>query len=295
LIIAAMKAKLVAAPMRRPMPSSRFWRRGGGAASIWPEPKAHAFARAKPKLHIGPNMHVYANPARFLKIARPLTAWLGWAGAAMILGALAWGLVLAPSERLQGESVRILYVHVPAAWLAMAGWTGIAVASLMQLVWRHPLSAVAARALAGPGALFTALCLATGSLWGKPTWGTWWEWDGRMTSMLVLLFLYLGFIALAGAEKEKGGEGRITAIFGLVGAVNLPIIHYSVVWWNTLHQGQSISFVRGSSTIHGSMLWPLLVSALGFSLLFGAIVLMRMRAELARLKVEARLKRMAGP
>jgi heme exporter protein C len=239
-------------------------------------------------------MHVYANPARFLKIARPLTAWLGWAGAAIAAGALAWGLLLAPSERLQGESVRILYVHVPAAWLAMAGWTGIAVASLMQIVWRHPLAAVAARALAGPGALFTAICLATGSLWGKPTWGTYWEWDGRMTSMLVLLFLYLGFIALAGAEKEKGGEGRITAIFGLVGAVNIPIIHYSVVWWNTLHQGQSISFVRGTSTIHGSMLWPLLVSALGFSLLFGAIVLIRMRAELARNKVEARLRRMAG-
>jgi heme exporter protein C len=240
-------------------------------------------------------MHVYANPARFLKIARPLTAWLGWAGGAMILAALAWGLFYTPPERLQGESVRILYVHVPAAWLGMAGWSGIAAASIMQLVWRHPLATIAARAVAVPGALFTALCLATGSLWGRPTWGTYWEWDGRMTSMLVLLFLYAGFIALAGAEKEKGGEGRLTAIFGLVGAVNLPIIHYSVTWWNTLHQGQSISFVRGTSSIDGSMLWPLLVSALGFSLLFGAIVLMRMRAELARLKVEARLKRMVTP
>ena len=140
--------------------------------------------------------------------------------------------------------MRILYVHVPAAWLAMAGWTGIAIASLMQIVWRHPLAAVAARALAVPGALFTALCLATGSLWGKPTWGTYWEWDGRMTSMLVLLFLYLGFIALAGAEKEKGGEGRLTAIFGLVGAVNIPIIHYSVIWWNTLHQGEHLLRAR---------------------------------------------------
>jgi len=240
-------------------------------------------------------MHVYANPARFLKIARPLTAWLGWAGGAMIVVALAWGLIYTPPERLQGESVRILYVHVPAAWLAMAGWSGIAAASLMQLVWRHPLATIAARAIAVPGALFTAICLATGSLWGRPTWGTYWEWDGRMTSMLVLLFLYAGFIALAGAEKERGGEGRITAIFGLVGAVNLPIIHYSVLWWNTLHQGQSISFVRGTSSIAGPMLWPLLVSALGFSLLFGAIVLMRMRAELARLKVEARLKRMVAP
>jgi heme exporter protein C len=239
-------------------------------------------------------MHVFANPARFLKIARPLTAWLGWLGGAMIAGALLWGLFVAPAERFQGESVRILYVHVPAAWLAMAGWTGIAAASLMQLVWRHPLAAVAARAISVPGALFTAICLATGSLWGKPTWGTYWEWDGRMTSMLVLLFLFLGYIALAGAEREKEGEGRLTAIFGLVGAVNLPIIHYSVVWWNTLHQGQSIDFVRGTSKIDGSMLWPLLSSALGFTLLFAAIVLMRMRAELARNKVEARLKRMAA-
>jgi len=239
-------------------------------------------------------MHVYANPARFLKIARPLTAWLGWAGAALIAAALAAGLFYAPPERLQGESVRILYVHVPAAWLGMAGWTGIAAASLMQLVWRHPLAGLAARAIAAPGAVFAALCLATGSLWGRPTWGTYWEWDGRMTSMLVLLFLYLGFIALAGAEKERGGEGRLTAIFGLVGAVNLPIIHYSVVWWNTLHQGQSISLVRGTSTIAGPMLWPLLGSALGFSLLFGAVVLMRMRAELALNKVEARMKWMAG-
>ena len=176
----------------------------------------------------------------------------------------------------------------------MAGWSGIAIASLMQLVWRHPLSSVAARATAVPGAVFAFVCLATGSLWGRPTWGTYWEWDGRMTSMLVLFFLYVGFIALAGAEKEKGGEGRLTAIFGLVGAVNLPIIHYSVTWWNTLHQGQSISIVRGTSTIDASMLWPLLVSALGFSLLFGAIVLMRMRAELARNKIEARMRRMAS-
>jgi heme exporter protein C len=240
-------------------------------------------------------MHVYANPARFLKIARPLTAWLGWAGVALIVVALAVGLFYAPPERLQGESVRIIYVHVPAAWLGMAGWSGIAVASLAQLVWRHPLAALAARAIAVPGALFAFLCLATGSLWGRPTWGTYWEWDGRMTSMLVLLFLYFGFVALAAAEKEKGGEGRITAIFGLVGAINLPIIHYSVLWWNTLHQGQSISFVRASSTIAAPMLWPLLAAALGFSLLFGAIVLMRMRAELARNKVEARLKRMAAP
>src|SRR5437868_11374744 len=137
-------------------------------------------------------MHVFANPARFLKIARPLTAWFGWLGGAMILGALAWGLFLAPAERFQGESVRIIYLHVPAAWLAMAGWTGIAAASLMQLVWRHPLAAVAARAIAVPGAVLPFIRLATGSLWGKPTRRPWWEWDGRLNSMVVLLFLFLG-------------------------------------------------------------------------------------------------------
>jgi heme exporter protein C len=236
-------------------------------------------------------MHIYANPARFLRLARPLTGWLGWGGATLIAAALAAGLFLTPEDYLQGQSVRIMYVHVPAAWLGMGGWTGIAVASLMQLVWRHPLAAVAARAVAVPGVLFTAICLVTGSLWGRPTWGTYWEWDGRMTSMLVLLFLYVGYIALGEADRERGGEGRITAIFGLIGAINIPIIKYSVEWWNTLHQGQSIG-VRGSS-IDASMLWPLLLSTLGFSLLFAAIVLMRMRAMLARQKVEGRLRRMA--
>lgn len=239
-------------------------------------------------------MHIFANPARFLKLARLFTPWLGWGGALLVLGGLAVGLFASPEDYLQGESVRIMYVHVPAAWLGMAGWTGIAVASLAQLVWRHPLAAVAGKAIAVPGALFTALCLVTGSLWGRPTWGTYWEWDGRMTSMLVLLFLYFGYIALADADRERGGEGRITAIFGLVGAINIPIIRYSVEWWNTLHQGQSISFTGGGSSIDASMRWPLLVAALGFTLLFGAIVLMRMRAALARQKVEARLRRMAA-
>jgi heme exporter protein C len=239
-------------------------------------------------------MHIFANPAHFLKIARPLTAWFGWAGALLAAAGLAAGLFLSPKDYLQGESVRIMYVHVPSAWLAMAGWTGIAVASLVQLVWRHPLAAVAGRAVAVPGALFTALCLVTGSLWGRPTWGTYWEWDGRMTSMLILLFLYFGYIALESADRERGGEGRITAIFGLLGAVNIPIIRYSVEWWNTLHQGQSISFTGGGSSIDGSMLWPLALAALGFTLLFGSVTLMRMRAFLARAKVDARLRRLAA-
>jgi heme exporter protein C len=238
-------------------------------------------------------MHIFANPARFLGLARPLTPWLGWAGALLLILSLTAGLLFTPPDYLQGESVRILYVHVPAAWLGMAGWGGIAVASLMQLVWRHPLAGIAARAIAVPGALFTGICLLTGSIWGRPTWGTWWEWDGRLTSMLILFFLYIAHLALSGAGQERGEQGsRIAAIFGLVGAINIPIIHYSVLWWRTLHQGPSIT-LRGS-TIDGSILWPLPLAMLGFTLLFGAIVLMRMRALLADAKVEARLRRMAA-
>jgi heme exporter protein C len=235
-------------------------------------------------------MHAFANPARFLKIARPLTPLLCWTGLILAAIGLGAGLFVAPPDYLQGESVRIMYVHVPAAWLGMAAWGGIAVAGLAQLVWRHPLAAIAARALAVPGLVFTAVCLATGSLWGRPSWGTYWEWDGRMTSMLVLLFLYIAFVALADADADRGGDGRIPAVFGLVGAINLPVIYYSVVWWRTLHQGQSLSFTK--STIAPSMLWPLLVSALGFTLLFAGITLMRMRAMLARNRVEARMKRL---
>jgi heme exporter protein C len=236
-------------------------------------------------------MHGFANPTRFLKIARPLTPILGWLGAALLLFGAYAGLVLTPPDYLQGETVRILYVHVPAAWLGMGGWTGIAIASLAQLVWRHPLAGIAARAIAVPGALFTAICLMTGSIWGRPTWGTWWEWDGRMTSMLVLLFLYAGYIALSGATAKPGGISRVTAIYGLVGAINIPIINRSVVWWKSLHQGPSIT-LKGSS-IAPEILWPLGFTVIGFSLLFGAIVLMRMRAILAETKVEARLQRMA--
>lgn len=236
-------------------------------------------------------MHILANPARFLRIAVPLTPWLLGVGLVLTFGGLASGLLLTPPDYLQGESVRILYVHVPSAWLGMAGWLGIAIASLSQIVWRHPLAGVAARAIAAPGALFTALCLVTGSLWGRPTWGTWWQWDGRLTSMLVLLFLYVGYIALARADAERSADGRATAVFGLVGAINLPVIHYSVMWWRTLHQGPSITL--SGSTIDGAILWPLPVALAGFSLLFAAIVIMRMRAALADTRVEARLRRQA--
>jgi heme exporter protein C len=236
-------------------------------------------------------VHFLANPARFLRFARPATAWLMAAGLLLAIVGMVAGLTLTPPDYLQGETVRILYVHVPAAWLGMAGWTGIAAASVSQLVWRHPLSAIAGRAVAPAGATFALVCLITGSIWGRPTWGTWWEWDGRLTSMLILFFLYLGYIGLASAEKQRGGEGRLAAIFGLVGTINLPIIHFSVLWWRTLHQGSSIG-IRGSS-IDSSIQWPLPLTLVGLTAIFAAVVLMRMRAELAEAKVEARLRRAA--
>jgi heme exporter protein C len=239
-------------------------------------------------------MHAFANPARFVGLARPVTPWLFWSGILLVAAGCTAGLFLTPADYLQGETVRILYIHVPAAWLGMAGWSGIALSGIAQIVWRHPLAGIAARAIAVPGALFTAICLATGSIWGRPTWGTWWQWDGRMTSMLVLLFLYLGYIALASASaqsSEQGGVSRVTAIYGIVGAVNIPIIKGSVVWWNSLHQPASITL--GGSAIDPSMLWPLGLTVLGFSLWFGAIVLLQMRAILAANRVEARMRRLA--
>lgn len=236
-------------------------------------------------------MHGFANPARFLRLARWLTPLCLVSGLILTAASLWFGLFLAPAERLQGDTVRILFIHVPAAWLGMGGWTALAIASLTELVWRHPLAGIAARAIALPGAWFTALCLATGSLWGRPAWGTWWVWDGRLTSMLVLLFLYFAYMALADAAQRDGGSTRVAAIFGLVGAINIPIINRSVVWWNSLHQPPSITM--GKSAIDPAFLWGLLVASLGFSLIFGAVVLMRMRTILADQQAEARLRRMA--
>ena len=235
-------------------------------------------------------MHRFANPARFLRLAKPLTSALFWPGLLLVLGACGWGLMAAPAERLMGDTVKIIFVHVPSAWLGMAGWTGIAVASIVQLVWRHPLAGIAARAIAVPGAVFAAICLATGSIWGRPTWGTWWVWDGRLTSMLVLFFLYLGYIALANASSEKGDTSRVASVFGIIGAVNIPIINRSVIWWESQHQKASITL--GGSSINDAYLVPLFVSVIGFSLLFGAIVLMRMRGALAEMRIDARMRRM---
>ena len=236
-------------------------------------------------------MHGFANPKRFLALARWLTPLLLISGLLLAGGALLWGWFVVPPDRLMGETVRILFIHVPSAWLGMGGWTAIAISSAVALIWRHPLSDLAARGAAVPGMVFTAICLVTGSIWGRPTWGTWWEWDGRLTSMLVLLFLYFGYIALAQASAREGASSRIPAIFGLVGAINIPIINRSVIWWNSIHQPSSITI--GKSAIDAEFLVPLLIAALGFSLLFGGVVLARMRALLADIQTEARLRRKA--
>ncbi|MEM9312257.1 MAG: heme ABC transporter permease CcmC [Pseudomonadota bacterium] len=249
-------------------------------------------------------MHIYANPKRFLSLASWLTPLLFWSGLALAGGVIAYGLAPdlprfltamglqpVPPDRLMGETVRILFIHVPAAWLGMGGWAGIAISSAALLIWKHPLAALSARAIAVPGLVFTLICLATGSIWGRPTWGTWWVWDGRLTSMLVLAFLYVGYLALAQAAAREGASPRIAAIFGMVGAINIPIINRSVVWWNSLHQPPSLT--AGKSSIDGVFLAPLLIAVLGFSLLFGAIVLMRMRALIAQAQIEARLRRRA--
>lgn len=236
-------------------------------------------------------MHGFANPKRFSSLAKWLTPLLLGSGLVVTAFALIWGFFFVPPDRLMGETVRILFVHVPTAWLGMGGWSVIAIASLVFLVWRHPLANLAAQAAALPGLVFTAICLVTGSIWGRPTWGTWWVWDGRLTSMLVLLFLYFGYIALSQAVDREGASARIPAIFGLVGAVNVPIINRSVVWWNSLHQPPSITM--GNSAIDDAFLWPLGFAVLGFSLLFGAIVLARMRMLLATIQAESRLRRKA--
>jgi heme exporter protein C len=225
----------------------------------------------------GRSLHRFANPGQFLRLSGAVLPWL--TGAALVLTALGlgWGLFLAPADWQQGDAVRIMYVHVPAAWLASSGYLALAACSVLSLVWRHPLADLAAGEIGPVGAGFTALCLATGSLWGKPMWGAWWVWDARLTSVLVLFFLYLGHIALVRAFDDPTRGYRAGAILALVGVVNLPIIKFSVDWWNTLHQPASIS-LTGAPTMYVGMLWPLLFAAFGYTLAFAAIVLARTRA-----------------
>lgn len=224
-------------------------------------------------------MQRFANPARFRRLADRFQPWI--AGAMVLTLALGvyLSLFVAPPDYQQGETVRIMFVHVPSAWLALFIYLVVAAASFVGLVWRHPLAHVAARAASPIGACFTFLALVTGSLWGKPMWGTWWVWDGRLTSVLVLFFLYLGHMALLNAFENSERGQRSAAILALVGVVNLPVIKFSVEWWNTLHQPASVLRLDGP-TIDPSMLWPLLVMALGFKLYFLLVLLIRMKGGL---------------
>ncbi|HEX5453137.1 MAG TPA: heme ABC transporter permease [Stellaceae bacterium] len=227
-----------------------------------------------------------ANPARFMRASGAVLPWLGLASAAVLAIGLVWSLVFAPPDYQQGESVRIMFIHVPAAWMALSVYLFMAVASAAALVWRHPLADIAAQAAAPVGAGFTLVCLATGSLWGRPMWGAWWVWDARLTSVLVLFFLYLGYIALVNAFDDPGRGVRAGALLAIVGVVNLPIIKFSVDWWNTLHQPASV-FRLGGPTIAISMLLPLFVMAIGFLLLFMWMLLLRMRTALNERKAQA--------
>jgi heme exporter protein C len=214
--------------------------------------------------------------------------WLAWPGAVITAVALLWGLFFAPADWQQGDAVRIMYVHVPAAWLASAGYFSLAAASFASLVWRHPLADLAAVEIGPVGAAFTAICLITGSLWGKPMWGAWWVWDARLTSVLVLFFLYLGHIALVRAFDQPERGYRAGAILALVGVINLPIIKFSVDWWNTLHQPATIT-LTGAPTMSVSMLWPLLLAAFGYTLVFAALVMARLRAAVMERRIRSLL------
>jgi heme exporter protein C len=225
----------------------------------------------------------FANPSWFLRFAGRTIPWLG--GATLLAFAFAIDqAMIAPDDYQQGATVKIMFLHVPSAWLGMLCWGLMTVAALGTLVWRHPLADVTAKAAAPIGAAFTLLCLVTGSLWGRPEWGTYWVWDARLTSELVLFLLYLGVIALWRTVEDPSRAARAVAILTLVGAIDLPIIKFSVDWWNTLHQGASV-FRPGGSTIYPTILIPLFIMALAFTLLFVTLLFAAMRNEILRRRV----------
>ncbi len=220
----------------------------------------------------------HSSPKYFYRLAGRLIPWFGWIFLAFLIAGLYYGLFVAPPDYQQKDSYRIMFIHVPAAWMSMFIYMVIAVAGAIGLVWRIKLADVIAASSAPIGASFTFLALATGSLWGKPMWGAWWVWDARLTSELILLFLYLGIIALNSAIEDKRTASRASAVLALVGVVNIPIIHYSVEWWNTLHQGPTVTKLSAPS-IDISMLIPLLLMAIAFQFYYATVVLMRARCE----------------
>ncbi len=220
----------------------------------------------------------HSSPKYFFRLSGKLIPWFGWLCLAFIIAGLYYGLIEAPPDYQQKDSYRIMFVHVPAAWMSMFIYMVMAIAGGIGLVWRIKLADVIAASSAPIGASFTFIALVTGSLWGKPMWGAWWVWDARLTSELILLFLYLGVIALNSAIDDKRTASRASAVLALVGVVNIPIIHYSVEWWNTLHQGATVTKMAAPS-IDISMLIPLLLMALAFKLYYATVVLMRARCE----------------
>lgn len=221
----------------------------------------------------------YASPRYAYNLARRLTPWFAWSAALLFIAGLYGGLVYAPPDYQQGDGFRIIYVHVPAAWMSLFTYMVMAGAGAAGLIWKTKVSDAVARNCAPLGAAFTFLALCTGSLWGKPMWGTYWVWDARLTSELILLFLYLGYMALQSAIEERRTAARAGAVLALVGVVNIPIIHYSVIWWNTLHQGPTIT-LTGAPTMATSMLIPLLIMTLAYMCYFGAVLLVRVRADI---------------
>ncbi len=232
------------------------------------------------------SLHRFANPTRFMRLSGAVLPWVVGGAAICFPVGLYLALIASPPDYQQGETVRIMYVHVPAAWMALFVYTAMAAASAVALIWRHPLADLAAKSCAPIGAGFTLIALVSGSLWGQPMWGTWWVWDARLTSVLILFFLYLGHIALFDAYDDPTKGARAAAILALVGFVNVPIIKFSVDWWNTLHQPASVVKMSGPS-IDASMLWPLLIMALAFKLYFAAVVLVRIRGEILAARIRA--------
>ena len=233
------------------------------------------------ELSLSARLTALANPKRFLDLSGVLLPWTGGLAAVLLSVGLYMALFATPPDYQQGETVKIMFVHVPAAWMGMFVYTTIAVASFMGLVFKHPLADIAAKAAAPLGAAFTALALFTGALWGKPMWGTYWVWDARLTSELILLFIYLGYIALWDSIEDQTRAAKAAAVLALVGVVNVVVIHYSVEWWNTLHQPNSI-LREGGISIDRAFLVPLLIMGLGYNLLFVWLWLLRIRTEIFR-------------
>jgi len=239
--------------------------------------------------------HKLASPKYFYDLSGRWLPWLGGATAVCMLAGLYWGLAVAPPDYQQGESYRIIFIHVPAAWMSLFVYMVMATSAAIGLIWKIKLSEIIAANCAPLGASFTFLALVTGMLWGKPMWGAYWVWDARLTSELLLLFLYLGVISLRTAIEDPRTAARASGILALVGVVNIPIIHYSVVWWNTLHQGATVSRFD-SPAIDLSMLWPLLIMVAAFMLYFAAVLLLRARCEvLARERQSAWVRALAVP